>query len=84
MPGQVQWAKGLVKVRFPATDLDLLDQVQKLLIMDKNLFENIRPTRGWLQHFIGCSITHTHVCSIIHPVKFITNSADYSRSITHA
>ena len=50
----VQWAKGLVKVGFPATDSDLLDQVQKLLIKDKrkNPFENSRPSRGWLQHFL--------------------------------
>ena len=48
----VQWAKSLVKVGFPATDSDLLDQVQRLLIKDrrKNPFENSRPTRGWLQH----------------------------------
>ena len=47
----VQWAKSLVKVGFPATDSDLLDQVQRLLIKDrrKNPFENRRPTRGWLQ-----------------------------------
>ena len=42
----VQFVKDLVKAGFPATDCDLFDQVQKLLLKDgrQNPFENSKPT----------------------------------------